>query len=166
MSTYVKIETIEVGSGGASTITFSSIPSTYTDLLLKLSLRDNRSGYAINSASIKFNSTSTTYVGRQIYYSSGSLGSGTSTAWGIPSPVDTSYIFTNTDIYIPNYANNKHKAFVVDNAAEGNGSYYEITMITGLWQDTTAISNVSFSAAGSASFVEYSSATLYGIKSS
>ena len=38
--TFVKIATVTVGSGGAATIDFSSIPSTYTDLCIKHSLRN------------------------------------------------------------------------------------------------------------------------------
>jgi hypothetical protein len=34
-NTYEAIATVEVGSGGASTIDFTSIPSTYTDLVLR-----------------------------------------------------------------------------------------------------------------------------------
>jgi len=39
----VAIQTVTVGSGGAANIEFTSIPQTYTDLVVVLSLRNNRS---------------------------------------------------------------------------------------------------------------------------
>ena len=39
MPTFTKIETITVGSGGAASVTFSSIPQTFTDLVMKISSR-------------------------------------------------------------------------------------------------------------------------------
>ena len=38
-TTYTLISSVTVGSGGAANIEFTSIPSTYTDLLLKYYLR-------------------------------------------------------------------------------------------------------------------------------
>jgi hypothetical protein len=40
-TTYEAIATVEVGSGGAADIEFTSIPGTYTDLLVCLSKRRN-----------------------------------------------------------------------------------------------------------------------------
>jgi hypothetical protein len=40
--TYTAIKTVTVGSGGAANIDFTSIPQTYTDLVLKVSARMNR----------------------------------------------------------------------------------------------------------------------------
>ena len=42
-TTYKAISTVTVGSGGAASITFSSIPATYTDLVLKISGRHDTS---------------------------------------------------------------------------------------------------------------------------
>lgn len=44
MATYIKIGSVEVGAGGASSIDFSSIPATYTDLVLKMSARVSTGG--------------------------------------------------------------------------------------------------------------------------
>jgi hypothetical protein len=41
-TTYEAIETVEVGSGGAADIEFTSIPGTYTDLVVKVSARNAR----------------------------------------------------------------------------------------------------------------------------
>ena len=65
-NTYVAIATVTVGSGGAANITFSSIPQTYTDLLLSLSLRGAAS-QSFNDNLIKFNSSTANYTNRYIY---------------------------------------------------------------------------------------------------
>jgi len=60
MATYTLISSVTVGSGGAATMQFNSIPSTYTDLVLSFSTRDTVSQ---NGANIKitFNSSSSGY---------------------------------------------------------------------------------------------------------
>ena len=49
--TMTPIQTVTVGSGGAANITFSNIPQTYTDLVIKISARSNRSDYSTNFTS-------------------------------------------------------------------------------------------------------------------
>ena len=43
-NTYVLLSSVTVGAGGASSINFTSIPATYTDLVLKISARTNSTG--------------------------------------------------------------------------------------------------------------------------
>ena len=52
-NTYTLIASNTVGSGGAASISFSSIPSTYTDLLVKISTRDNTGSF--NDMLLTFN---------------------------------------------------------------------------------------------------------------
>ena len=56
-NTYIKIASNTVGSGGVSSITFSSIPQTYTDLVIKASVRTSR-GFTNDALSIKLNNKS------------------------------------------------------------------------------------------------------------
>ena len=75
-SNYYSIATATVTSGGTASITFSSIPSTYTHLQLRGFVRMNRADYADN-LSIRFNSDSSSN-----YYSHGVRGDGTNVnAW-------------------------------------------------------------------------------------
>jgi len=64
--TFVKIATVTVGAGGATSIDFTSIPSTYTDLQLFASLRDNTSATG-KDYKIEFNGVTTAYTYRRIY---------------------------------------------------------------------------------------------------
>ena len=65
-STYELIASYTVGAGGAASIDFTSIPATYTDLVLKLSSRTATGG--ANDVYIQFNtdSTSANYSERQL----------------------------------------------------------------------------------------------------
>ena len=56
MATMVKLQTVTVGSGGASSIDFTNIPQTYTDLKIVLSARTNRASQTFDFVSVVFNS--------------------------------------------------------------------------------------------------------------
>jgi hypothetical protein len=160
---YVLLDRIELNAT-ASSITFDNIPQTgYTDLKVVMSARDNRSGYAINSASIAFN-TGGTYSGRQLNaYNLTTVASSTGSSWSVPSPVDTANVFSSAEIYIPNYTSNSAKSFSIDNAVEGNSSYNALDLIAGLWSGTAAITSITITPSGSASFVANSTFSLYGL---
>ena len=67
MATYKLIASGTVGSGGASSIEFTSIPGTYTDLVIKTSLRVSDAVTAAD-INIKFN---TSDANKTILYLSG-----------------------------------------------------------------------------------------------
>ena len=56
MATFTKIASATVGSGGASSIEFTSIPSTYTDLVIKLSMRSAFTSFNRHDLQLTFNS--------------------------------------------------------------------------------------------------------------
>ncbi len=174
MATYRLIETVTVGSGGAASIAFTSIPATYTDLKVVLSTRDNYATATDNYLNINFNSdTAANYSSRVL------TGNGTSTSSQSFSAQNNGYVFQNTsagatastfaniEIYIPNYLGNTAKSFSNDGVAESNtatatGTRF-LALSAGLWSGTSAISRIDISPGNSASFVQYSSASLYGI---
>jgi hypothetical protein len=169
-STYNLIGTpVVVGSGGASTITFSSIPQTYTDLLIKLSGRGTSGSFP--NPTIIFNGSSTGYSWRGLYGD----GSGTasnnqsSTSSIILGTMDgsseTSNTFGNMDIYIPNYASSNYKSVSTDCVPENNATTNYMYLIAGLWSNTAAITSITINP-GSGNFAQYSTAYLYGIKNS
>ena len=169
-TTYVAIATVEVGSGGAATIDFTSIPATYTDLVVKLSLRSDTSGTS-RSLNMTFNSnTGANYSTRYVYgYASGTVSGSTSAATDMYVGLygGTSYTadtFCNFELYIPNYAGSTNKSVSADSVMENNSTTNYIGLWAGLWAQTTAISSIQL--LGSVNFAEYSTATLYGIKNS
>lgn len=176
-ATFTKIATVTVGSGGASSIDFSSIPSTYTDLCLKLSCRTSRAS-AQGLYKITFNGSSTNYSGIILYsYSGTSVASETNSAASggstyligeyIPAANATASVFSCDDIYIPNYASSNYKSLSIDLIQENNAADGRQSTMAGLWSNTSAISSIKIeSATASTNIVQYSTATLYGISNS
>jgi len=164
-NTYVKIgSTVEVGAGGQATITFSSIPSTYTDLVIKASLRASVDGDGIT---MRFNGSTSGYSVRQIYANGSSATSNT------PGQTDfatigytttiTASTFGNMEIYIPNYAGSTNKSISADSVQEANQTFAYSNLVAGLWSNSAAITSIALSTQ-SGSWNQYSTATLYGIK--
>lgn len=164
MPTYTLImPAVVVGSGGAATISFSSIPSTYTDLILKLSTRD-ASASIQGDCVITFNGVGSGYSQRVVY------GSGTGTAsitetslkYRTVGATATASTFDNTEIYIPNYAGSTNKSVSIDNVTENNASAAFDALVAGLWSNTAAITSITITP-GTANFQQYSTAYLYGV---
>lgn len=171
-NTYTLINSSTVGSGGVASITFSSIPATYTDLCLKISMRTDR-GSTIDPVQIQFNGdTGSNYSYRSIWSdASGSVNSFNS---GSPDRIDAQYstaadatanTFTNFEIYIPNYASSNQKVTSYDSAHETNATTAYLVMMANLWTGTAAINSIKMDPING-NFVQYTSAYLYGIKNS
>jgi hypothetical protein len=166
-NTFVKIATVTVGSGGAATMDFTSIPSTYTDLQLVYSGRSTSTGA---DTALKFNSTTTNYSYR-ILYGTGSAaasasGSGTSGYGGYYNDSGyTANTFSSTSIYIPNYTSSLSKNYSVNTVQENNATGANSALQTFLWTNSAAITSISINPS-TGNWAQYSSATLYGIKNS
>ena len=166
-NTYTLIASSTVGSGGSSTIDFTSIPATYTDLLVKLSIRGAYSG--INqSYNISFNGTSITgMTSRRLYGDGASAASDTSLNLEGDGNTATASTFSNDEVYIPNYAGSTNKSFSIDNVVENNATTAYPILSAGLWSNAAAINRIVFTAIGTGgNFSQYSTAYLYGIKNS
>jgi hypothetical protein len=172
---YTLIASNTVGSGGVSSVTFSSIASTYTDLVVKCSTRSNRAGQTVDLAAITFNGSSTGYSVRNIYgdytaaYSSSTSSATNILPQGFSSAASaTASTFSNNEIYIPNYTSSNYKSVSIDIAQETNSSTANAgytTLSAGLWSNTAAITSISI-ASYFDSFSQYSTFYLYGIKNS
>jgi hypothetical protein len=161
-STLVALQTVTVGAGGSASISFSSIPQTYTDLKLVISPRNTA---ANNYGTITFNGSSSSFS-RIILY-----GTGSSTASTAPNNAEsltindsgtTASTFANYEMYIPNYASSNYKSFSIDSVTENNGTVAYQIMHAGVWSNTAAITSLTITAAGG-NLAQYSTATLYGV---
>ena len=169
--TFIKIASVTVGSGGASSIDFTSIPSIYTDLVIKHSVRYSSNGDA--SSYIRFNGDTGTNYKRVLLYGDPAAGSAASvsatanSAYGgtVGLSTFTANTFASNDVYVPNYAGSNQKSFSVDGVSENNATLAYEFLAAGLWTNTSAITSISIFPAGG-TFVQYSTATLYGIKNS
>jgi hypothetical protein len=165
-NTFELIASSTVGSGGAASIEFTSIPATYTDLCLKLSGRTSSTGSIYEWVYIKFNSSTTGYSYRLLQGNGSSAASYNNTtqyAGDITDGTATASTFGNYEIYIPNYAGSTNKSFSVDAVTENNGTTAVADLVAGLWSNSAAITAVNFTPRNG-SFVQYSTAYLYGVK--
>jgi hypothetical protein len=156
------ISSVTVGAGGAASVGFSSIPSTYTDLLVYLSFRDDNVNLFMT-----FNGSTANFTNKQLAYDGGGPASYSRTdtfvGYGQTASTFTANVFSNCSVYIPNYASSNNKSFSIDSASETNATGSAMLgLVGGLWSNTAAINAISFSA----SEVQYSTAYLYGIKKS
>lgn len=171
---YVLLQKNTVGGAGASSVTFSSIPQTYTDLIIKISARTTDANIA-QSMYMTVNGGAQGSVLSQNWI----IADGSSTAGGyynsigqiypfyINGSTSTTSSFGNGVIYIPNYANTtKQKSMsfegVVENSATSQG---RVEVGAAKFASTSAITSLLF-APGAGSFTQYSTFYLYGIKNS
>lgn len=169
--TYQAIATTTVGAGGSANITFSSIPSTYTDLLIMFSGRSNYTATTHDYFFYRFNSDSgSNYTSRAFYGDGSSAASLTNTYTGnlavATANTSTSNSFGNTCIYIPNYTGSTNKSSSSDSVHETNATPAVSGLYANRWGNTAAITSVTIVPVGGTLWNQYSSATLYGIKNS
>ena len=169
-STYTLISS-NVLSSSAASVTFSAIPSTYTDLVLRVSARSDDAstvrGFRLNFNGVSGTSYSETYLSgngatassvrdSSISYSDLGVVSGGST---------TANTFGSVEIYIPNYAGATNKPLSGDSASEDNSTTAYRRANAALFSNTSAISSV-VATLNAGNFASGSSFYLYGIKNS
>jgi hypothetical protein len=162
-TTYTLISSVTVGSGGASSIDFTSIPATYTDLLLKLSTRTTRT-VATDSNKLTVNSASA-YSLRFLYGNGSSAASATDTALSdyTNNDAQTSNTFGNSEWYIPNYLSSGNKSVSIDAVTENNATSAITQLAAGLITTSSAITSITIVSYEGFNFKQYSTAYLYGI---
>jgi hypothetical protein len=163
-NSYESIATVTVGSGGASNVEFTSIPSSYEHLQIRGMGRIG-SGGQIGYVQINGDTTATNY------YVHALEGDGSSAyAYAVNTyprytslPSNASQ-FGVTVIDILDYDNtNKYKTLRALGGYDINGTG-TITLYSGLWKNTNAITSVKLIPNSGASFTEYTTYALYGIK--
>ena len=167
-NTFSIIQSATVGVGGAAGIEFGSIPQTYTDLLVVASLRGDA---AVNAQIMRMKiNGSTANLSTRLIFGNASTASTASVAYlhvgNTGGTGTTANVFSSHTIYLPNYTGSHNKSINTEAAMENNSMSDYVTALTaGLWSQTAAITSVELYP-DSGSFVQYSSASLYGIKNS
>jgi hypothetical protein len=159
------IESKTLGTAQAN-IEFTSIPSTFTDLVVLVSARSTATAGAGGAyCELRPNSSTSGITARGLR----GLGSGTpaSTSETILliriNPSDyTASTFSNCSVYIPNYAGATNKSFSIDAVIENNATEGQQQILAGLWSNTAAISSFLL-VPGSGNFAAGSMVSLYGI---
>jgi len=173
-NTFELIASSTVGAGGASGITFSAIPSTFTDLCVKYSIRGVAS-YAAGYAVFYLNGdTSTSYTARWIIGDGSSASSANSTGTsnysriigGNQQATATANTFSSGELYIPNYRSSNYKSASGDGVGENNATTAFAMMTANLYPSTSAITSITIENYDAGGIAQYSTAYLFGIKSS
>lgn len=170
LSNFYSIQTVTVGSGGASSISFSSIPSTYTHLQIRAI---GRNTYSTNFSSyqIQFNGDSASnYSWHYIYGDGSSAIAGASTSDTLMREINfasaslSANIFSASITDIFDYTNvNKNKTIRTLGGADANGSG-AVNLASGAWYSSSAITSISLTPSNSGTFAQYTQFALYGVK--
>lgn len=153
------VSTVTVGSGGAASIEFNSIPQTGKDLLVLVSPRLNSGTDPIQLVA---NGSTANFTARRIYGTGSSVFSNTFAAAGqMNGNETTSSTFSNHQIYVSNYAGSSNKSISVDSVAENNatGAWQELYAL--LWSNSSAITSFAVQPYSGGSFVQHTTASLY-----
>jgi hypothetical protein len=169
-TTYTLISSHSVGSSGASEVNFTSIPQTYTDLKVVASVRSNRS-FVNDSIELRPNGSTSSRSGRVLQNDAGSSAGSTTTSSevayaALTGNTATSSVFSNVEIYCPNYRSSNYKSFSADGVTENNATSAYSSINAWLWSNTAAITSLQFLSATGNSFMQYSTFYLYGISNS
>lgn len=162
-STYEPIATTTLGSAAAS-ITFSSIPATYTDLRLVLNSSVSATGSELK---LTFNNDTATNYSFTSLYGYGSTANSYRETSRVGIPLDAAFGIPNTqwalwtaDIF--SYAGSTFKTVLTTGSNDNNGSGATFRNV-GLWRSTSAINRLDLSVSG-ITFSIGTTATIYGIK--
>ena len=167
-NTYTLISS-NVLSSSAASVTFSSIPATYTDIVLRVSARRAEAGR--QDLLIKPNNDTSNNSSTNIQGSGAAATSNATSAQSIkianiiPSTNETASTFCNAEFYMPNYAGSANKPSGAFGVGENNAATAYIVSNASLSQIASAISSIVLSLA-SGTFDTGSSFYLYGIKNS
>ena len=159
-------------SSSAASVTFSSIPNTFTDLVLKVSARTDRASTA-DALKITINSDSTSLYSFTSLYGNGSNANSTRTsnttaarAYYTDAANSTSDTFGNIEVYFPSYTTSANKVYSSFGAEEENSALAYLQVTAGLYRNTSAITSLLIVPNLGSNFVSGSSFFLYGIKNS
>jgi hypothetical protein len=173
-NSYESIATVTVGAGGASSVSFTSIPSTYTHLQIRAFGFTNRATFGVDGVKHRFNSDSgSNYAIHQIYGEGSTVfadGGGSQTSAGGSNLGTTVSSYPGSYVLdILDYANtNKYKTTRLLGGTDLNGTIAGVAgylgLYSGLWLNTAAISTITITPNIGTAFTQYSSFALYGIK--
>lgn len=159
------LKSYTVGAGGIGQVDFTSIPQTYTDLIIKVSSNVN----SLNVLRVRFNGVSTNDYTQKVLRGSGAgMNAYSNAGWDSLAYFSPSYnndganIFSNIEYYIPNYTGSSIKPLLGNSVTEANGSTAYQVVYAGLLNNTSAITSISLEAQ-SGLFNQYSTFWLYGV---
>jgi hypothetical protein len=166
---FESIQTITVGSGGTSTVSFTSIPSTYKHLQIRAFWQPVTS---ISWFQFKFNSDSTgnNYVSHDLRGdgsaagSSGTRLSGNFAFASLYGATPATNVFGAAVVDILDYTStSKYKTLRSLSGTDANGSGY-VNFISAFWSNTAALTRIDINTNNGQNIAQGSTFALYGVK--
>jgi len=169
---FESIATATVGGGGAASVTFSSIPATFTHLQIRGIGRSDRADSGSYIAIQLNGDTANNYANHGLFGGGASAGAYAVTTTDhageayITAANDTASAFGASIWDVLDYANvNKYKTVRALTGADVNGTNGQLRFASGVWMSTSATNSITLTDGNGANFVEYSHFALYGIRS-
>ena len=172
-NSYESIQTVSAAGGGSSTLSFTSIPSTYKHLQIRGIARASAADSADHNIVAAFNSdtTFTNYRTHVLDGDGASASSGAAQVSGFYASAgltlgntSTASTYSATVLDILDYTNtNKNTTTRALNGFDRNGAGF-VRFASSLWINTAAITRIDLSLRTGGNFVQYSQFALYGIK--
>ena len=169
---YESIATQTVGAGGVASVTFSSIPSTFTHLQIRAFARSATAAQT-DGLRVRFNGDTASNYARHVLYGDGTSALAAAAASGnligltdITAASATANAFGVAISDILDYANtNKYKVTRTLGGGDTNSaSFGQVDLFSGLWMSTTAINSINIFMNSGANITQYSHFALYGIR--
>ena len=160
---YESIATVSVGSGGSSSVSFTSIPGIYAHLQIRALIKQSNG----DGAYARLNSDSGNNYTRHRLQGNGSTASAFGETGQNRLNINTNVGYSDFGVLITDildYANtNKYKTVRHFTGIDKNGSG-AVLLESGLWMDTSAVTSITFINPNTGNYSQYSHFALYGIK--
>ena len=151
MATYTLISS-NVLSSSAASVTFSAIPATYTDLVVKMSLRAENSNPGGDRIKVVLNGSSSSIYSmtNMVGFGSGGYGSATLSSQTYLTlrytneAGMTANAFGSAELYIPSYTTSQNKPMGGISVQETNNASANMSATAGLFSSTSAITSIQF----------------------
>ena len=156
------IERVDVGAGGTTAIVLDNIPQTYDGLVVLVSVRNTGNGPDI---AFKFNNNTSNYTNRYLLGNGSSASSGSVYGYllAVQPGTSTGGTFANCSMYVPNYTSSNAKSVSIDSTGENNATAATQIINAALWNNTTAINEITIWQVSNETLAQYSSVSIYGI---
>ena len=176
---YTSIQSYAIGSGGASSVTFSSIPQTYTHLQIRLIGRTSATGATNNDIAFTVGNGSVdtgANYSRHRFYGTGSANNSSgapsvnyagSEIGVLPASDQLANVFGVGIIDILDYTNtNKDKTMKILCGIDDNSgtTTSRLSLSSSTWYSTSAINIINLFSSGGWNLLQYSHIALYGVK--
>jgi len=169
-SSFESIQTVTVGAGGAATVSFTSIPATYTHLQIRGISKTDRADDNDN-VKMQFNGDTASNYSHHVLLGTGSavVAAGNANASSIltiaGAAANAASVFGGGFIDILDYKDtNKYKTVRTLGGYESNSTGF-VALQSGNWRSTSAITSITLAPNIGSNFNQYSQFVLYGVKS-